>query len=270
MIPRELCHYTKKDTALEKILFKRQIRLGQLGLTNDPKESKWRSFAIIYPENYKPRDSYPFPESEEVYRISKEEWKVLCMTQHLPKRKYKSLMKNEIMPRFQHGWNRPRMWAQYADNHSGVCLIFDGKILHSNIVSSLKDRCKIFHGPVSYKNYNAAVTRPIDYSDIIDLGLTNGIRKFLFEHHNEYFLTKFPDWENESEYRWLLHSDSKSEEYVSIEGALKAVLVGSDFPKVYEPAIKEVCKGLGVSVGRMHWSNGIPSANFGEIFDPSK
>jgi hypothetical protein len=47
MIPDELCHYTRRETALEKILFNKLIRIGKLGLTNDPKETKARSIQIL-------------------------------------------------------------------------------------------------------------------------------------------------------------------------------------------------------------------------------
>ena len=40
VIPTEVCHYTSKETAMEHILESKKIRLGRLGLTNDPRESK--------------------------------------------------------------------------------------------------------------------------------------------------------------------------------------------------------------------------------------
>lgn len=42
-IPTEVCHYTSREIAVEHILESKRIRLGRLGLTNDPRESKrWR------------------------------------------------------------------------------------------------------------------------------------------------------------------------------------------------------------------------------------
>ena len=183
MIPKELCHYTKKDIALEKILFEKKIRFGLIGLTNDPKESKWSPKAFMYPKS----SGLTLEETSEVFneseRISKEEWKVLCMTKHLPKRKYREPMKNEIMAKFRHGYSRPRMWAQYADNHSGVCLIFDGKELHKKIEHELHDCCKIFQGAVTYKNYGSYVSEFIEYSDIVQYGLSDGIRIHYYKHY---------------------------------------------------------------------------------------
>jgi len=269
MIPKELCHYTKRDTALEKILFGGKIRLGLLGLTNDPKESKWNPIAALYPENYMPKHEEMIQLGDEAQRVSKEEWKVLCMSQHFAVRKYKEETKNTVISKFRHGYSRPRMWAQYAENHSGVCLIFDGKKLHANIESALNGRCKIFSGSVTYKNYGAIVSELFDYSDILRYGLSEGVRAHYYKHYKHYFLSKYPDWKNESEYRWLVHSPSNAPEFVNIEGALKAVVIGSDFPKVYETAMIEVCKKLKASIGRMNWSNGMPSFDLKGIYDPN-
>lgn len=270
MIPKELCHYTKKDIALEKILFEKKIRLGLLGLTNDPKESKWSPMAIMPPQGYRLKPEELDQVVKESERVSKEEWKVLCMSQHLPKRKYREDMKNVVMSNFRHGYSRPRMWAHYAENHSGVCLIFDGKKLHENIDHELRDNHKIFHGAVTYKNYGAFVTEFIEYSDVIKYGLSDGIRMHYYKHYEHYFLSKYPDWKNETEFRWLVHSPTNQPEHVNIEGALKAVVLGSDFPKVYETTMIDLCKKLDVSIGRMNWNNGMPRFDLKGIYDPNK
>jgi hypothetical protein len=87
MIPKELFHYTKKDTALEKILFERKIRLGQLRFTNDPKESKGVNIGLSY-TGKKSRMKWASEVITETRRAFGEEWNVLCMTKNLPKRKY--------------------------------------------------------------------------------------------------------------------------------------------------------------------------------------
>ena len=40
MIPEDVCHYTRADVALEKILLEERLKIGQLRYTNDPKESR--------------------------------------------------------------------------------------------------------------------------------------------------------------------------------------------------------------------------------------
>lgn len=265
MIPKELCHYTKRDTAIEKILFNRQLKLGRLGLTNDPKETKTRTISVIsdYEKQY---DLFDIAHKAE--KVMKEEWRVLCLTKHLPTRKTYS-NRNVYLNFFAPGYCRPRMWAQYAENHSGVCLIFDGKRLAAEIECKKKRGYQVFCGAVSYYNYDSIVSKSIDYSDIETLGLLNGIRRHYYNYYEHYFLSKYPDWRDESEFRWLIHSPrKKSDEFINIDGALKAVLVGAGFPRAYESSLRELCRNINVSAGRMDWKNGVPIALLGSIYDP--
>src|SRR5215467_10292150 len=82
MIPNELCHYTRRETALEKILFNKTIRLGKLGLTNDPKETKTKSIQVLSDIADRGRVDYR-KISKYDEKITKDEWKVLCFTESL-------------------------------------------------------------------------------------------------------------------------------------------------------------------------------------------
>ncbi len=269
MIPKELYHFTKKDTALEKILFERKIKLGQLRYTNDPKETKKLSISLSYtPDQNKTSPKWAMKVLDEAERVFKDEWNVLCMTKNLPKRKYKGTNKSLVKEHSRYGYAHPKMWAHYSENHTGICLVFDGKKLHSNISSALKNRCKIFSGPVNYKDYSVTYANSLDDSYIDKYGLIEGVRRYFFTNYQELFLTKHPDWESEAEFRWLIHNSANTPEYVSIEGAIKAVLVGSEFPQVYEIVLKEMCKDLKISAGRIIWHNGMPIATFGSIYEP--
>jgi hypothetical protein len=268
MIPNELCHYTTRETALEKILFNKQIKLGRLGSTNDPKEAKARSHLLISDVTDKVHKQINSI-SKTAEKVSKDEWKVFCLTKSLPIN-LENTRKNVYLSFFAHGYSRPRMWAQYGENHSGVCLIFDGECL-SKKLEGLKDKSHtLFHGSVSYDSYNKTISKPLDFSDIKDLGKLTAIRKHYFDNYEYFFLSKHPDWRDETEYRWLVHnSGKKKDEFINIEGALVAVLVGVDFPKVYEIVLRELCKELNVSAGKMAWINGFPMPNFGSIYNPN-
>jgi len=47
-VPKEVCHYTKMRTALEKILSTGNIRLGEITSTNDPLESGKRQVDVFW------------------------------------------------------------------------------------------------------------------------------------------------------------------------------------------------------------------------------
>ena len=273
MIPVEVCHYTKKSTALEFILPEKRLKLGQFKFTNDPRESRVRSGARQRKENEVLDSKIEGECFAESMRIHDEEWKVLCFTASRAKPgDISSLKFQKDMIETIHGWdesvlpgyNHPRMWDQYADKHQGVCLVFDGVKLDQILHKELGERCKIFSGMVKYvdiKSGNGTLQEP-DYSDIIKLGPTEAVRKHFFEHYEHYFLKKNLDWERETEFRWLAYSTKNEPEYISIDGALKGIIVGMDFPRADMEIVKSLAYELNVPAGKMGWATGFPSIVF--------
>lgn len=129
-------HYTTADTAINFILKNGNLRLSPYTNTNDPKETKNWFFSAGTNEN-RPLDKYS---SEYLSKIMnptlKECTRVLCFSKDSP------LTGNHIEDMPQRGFCKPRMWAQYAGNHTGLCLIFDFEVF-----------TKIFHEKFSEYSY---------------------------------------------------------------------------------------------------------------------
>ena len=151
MIMTEVCHYTKRDVALEKILYSKKLQLGQFGFTDDPRESKVPVFSILDDIDNSIHTNKAVLEQralDAIGSILTEEWKVLCVTCAKTKSRSQNIHKKTIDDGLSPGYSRPRMWAQYAENHKGVCLIFDGTKLDANIHKELETHCQIIQGPV--------------------------------------------------------------------------------------------------------------------------
>ena len=267
MIPRELCHYTRKDTALEKILFTKKIKFGQFMFTNDPKESAGMMGAFFLPDSKDP-DIISLAQDlrENSVRIRQEEWKVLCLSRNRTERGVRS----GLLDTLSKGYCKPRMWAQYAENHTGICLVFHGKRLAEIIRHAFEQRegITLYHGSVVYKNFGTIIPFPhIDPKNPHNFN-ENEIRNFFHRNHREIFMVKNLDWRGETEYRWLIHSTTRNEEYVSIEGALKSVLVGMNFPDVYLPSLVNLCEQLKVPAGKVFWHDGMPIVKMDCIYKP--
>lgn len=111
MIPDEICHYTKVETAL-KILSTKKLKIGQLKYTNDPRESKERNSVIAWDaraslSNNPDRDIIITKIRSEANRIILEEWKVLCFTLHRPRKKVKHPLDENYNQSVRHGYDRP-------------------------------------------------------------------------------------------------------------------------------------------------------------------
>jgi hypothetical protein len=244
IVPTEVCHYTSLQTALEKILPTKNLRLGRITSTNDPRESKDRLYKISVQVENGEKTQIEYNQQEYL-----KEWRVFCTSCHNdPLGEFKSTFNYE-----KYGVAYSNMWAHYA-KHNGVCLLFDGKILDNNMRQIYGD---VKHGFVEY-DFNKAISIPQTYLyESPEL-----IRQYQLNHYRENFLYKTPQWRYEHEFRWLIQSQIDSEIFVSIENALKAVIVGVDFDYVYLPSLKALCEGSRIPVHKICWTNGRPTFFF--------
>ena len=131
------------------ILFEKRMRLHKVGKTNDPRESRpWELPTLqTFGNQNNPDNEKIIKEANDMIRnnipkVMRDEWKVACFT--LNAKNYegqqdtiKVLYDAYINP----GYARPRMWAQYAENHKGICLMLDKnlfeKIFNRNLETNI-------------------------------------------------------------------------------------------------------------------------------------
>lgn len=281
MIPKEVFHYTKGSIALENILFDKKIKVGQFKYTNDPKESKEHRFVNFVSSPGEGLDASGREFAELVRKLEKvgtkiklNEWKVLCVSKNHPDLNPTRVSLIGDSGLLLYGNCRPRMWAYYAEKHTGVCLKFNGDKLDEQITRTLSDKnkkCEIRYGDVEYDDEKVFdTTSPMisldGISKLKDVELEALLRAYFIKNYKEVFLTKSTDWESEYEFRWLVHNQDDTNEFVPIDNVLETVFVGVDFPEVYYPSLFKCCKDLGVPARRIVWDNGIPYSPF--IFKP--
>ena len=138
---------------------------------------------------------------------------------------------------FHRGWARARMWEQYADHHSGACLVFKRQELELVDEHRPHGNGDLFtYGGVTYQDQ--ALTVPLPWTDVVDQGIEAvlddfQIRKDAAKH---LYTTKNTDWESEQEFR-IVHvqwdvPDEKMDVPISIpfEASLEAIVLGEHFP----------------------------------------
>lgn len=233
--PSPLFHYTSASIALDHILMDARLRLGPPTRLNDPYES---GLVPLFVEIDVPRGEHKRPDPEEtrervaheseVYweanRLLRSRCRVLCLTIST---RYDSFTEQG----FGNGYVRPRMWAQYADNHTGVCLAFDQERLRDSALRLATAKgLAFFEAPVVYEPEGKSFSDmsiqipppPLDATGFVDdlfPTLVDGM-----------YFRKAWDWATESEYRYLVYGDAGEYEYVDISGALTAIFCGYRFP----------------------------------------
>ncbi|MGF6947534.1 hypothetical protein QF028_000027 [Neobacillus sp. B4I6] len=253
-----LYHFTTYTTALEHILPNQTIRFSPFEKTNDPRESKNWNFTLICPTdtNIASNESF-FELQKEANCILKENTKLLCFTRDvvLPSDPLSFIRGN--------GFSHPRMWAQYAGNHSGICLVFDKSKLTKIINDTFAEKGTIYQNHVSYDSFSEkhGMAFYLNYDDVENNGIKLSVKNHLDKYINELFFVKMPDWKDEWELRYVLFSNQDKEyEHVKYEDALVRIIIGEDFPNVYETLIVEYCRKYNISASKMAWNNGIPGS----------
>ncbi len=134
---RYLYHYTKSKTALCKILPSGTLRMSPFTETKDPRENKDWVFGLGTAQQQGFAGA-PIEETETIMRgratkLAKSTCKLLCFTED-----EEQGVPGGIGAIYARGFCHPRMWAQYAEAYTGVCMIFDREQLRNAIRRSLE------------------------------------------------------------------------------------------------------------------------------------
>lgn len=244
-----LFHYTTYSSALG-ILISQQMRMGSLANMNDPLEfENHRGDGLIFSGN--PSNRYLAKKVFEFANAVAEKDRAVRLASFAvdggnQKDYYNNLCK---------GWARSRMWAQYADNHKGVCLIFDKDKIIKTFKKEFKKPCKTYCNAVNYTN-NLESLKEV---------LSSSCKSLLVSDKIDYLFQKCEDFEDEQEFRLLLINkklkDSKEIVSFSIANSICGVITGAKFPKENELTLQKAIKCCNTEIRRFYisWHYGMPN-----------
>lgn len=261
-----LYHYTKASTALDYILKNRSLRFNPYTLTNDPKETKTWQFNLGTNEN---RDLGKYRMSEESSWLSyelKNRTRVACFCMDSP-----PLSGNHLEDIFRRGFCKPRMWLQYAERHTGVCLVFDKQKLSQAIEQQLAGNYIIISGPVKYVDRSIVpnLTRDQEYMINVDTLEVAGRSVYpelhLKTHFRKLFFEKMTDWSNETEWRWVAFLKTEEDIYIQYKDSLVGLMFGEE---TSEKAIRQMMgltEALSLRYMGLKWKNSSPWYDYGNL-----
>lgn len=254
-------HYTSLDTCVSHILPDLSFRAGPLERVNDPREAK------TWPIRFYARAPRKFDSA--LFRAATQNLTtrsyVLCLSRNMP----------NLDPQdpLAFGFGHSRMWAQYGDNHRGVCLAFDTNALDA-AVQQAAGELPVFAGAVEYHHTTHGPSGIQDdpfgiryIEDIESQGLDLILEEHIARYSDHLFFTKHLDWQDEWEYRWVIRSLPESPVYVPISSALRAVIVGQDCPSDGLNEILRLAAKAHVPVHRLFW-HGWAVSLFGDLLAP--
>ena len=249
-----LFHYTTYSAALG-ILLSQQMRLGPLVNKNDPLEfENHRGDGRVFHGN---------PSNEELAKmlsdyinaVDEKERSVrfasfaMDMPFYNPPKDSQENCYNNLSK----GWARSRMWAQYADNHKGVCLVFDKESLVKSFENDFN----------SYETYCKEVTYTNNLYPLQE-SLEQNCTSLLTSEKIDFLFQKCQDFRDEQEFRLLLINKSLKtpDELVSfsISDSLCGVIPGVHFPIENEKSLKKAieCCNSKIKWLPIWWNYGMP------------
>lgn len=261
---RYVYHYTRVSTARQFILKDGTLRLGSFSRTNDPKESKDWDFNLATYEN---RDLGAYSITQMSKWLStelKSTTKLACFSLDRP-----PLTGDHSRDILNRGLAKPRMWAQYSESHTGVCLVFE-KAQLLEAVRSKFPRMLCFYGPVEYRDqYIVRSMAPHEFLINLDLmerlGQKDYVAAHLQRYHRALFFEKLMDWRDELEWRIITRADTDSDLYVPIKGALVGIVHGASIERKESDALFKLTDSWNVQHIGLTWANSSPWYDIGSL-----
>lgn len=251
-----LYHYTNVEKA-SKILYNESIRFSPIINTNDTVEAKVKiSFTKEEIKEFNKKQQ----KINEYMKKYNEYLQLLCFCKDKKRGKQIYTKENDMysIDMMGRGFSLPRMWAQYADNNKGVCLIINKEKFEEEIDKKME---LILSADVQYKTLFSTFhmgTEIIEtlYECVCEDDNTTMTGYVFAKKHLDYvkysFFTKFLDWKNENEYRYLIGSDNtRPREIKNLSKYLEGIVVGERIEPVQRWAIEQLAEKHKCSVKKI-------------------
>lgn len=251
-----LCHYTKSEAAFQHILQDQALRMSPYARMRDPLENRQLAFVS----------------ANEVGNLQAEDslldlgWLIQQVRDRMVLLSLTGDAEDGYRPEhepFMRAWARARLWEQYAENHAGVCIVFDRESILEDLSAHLTARGPTAGKTVDYspRGFTDTATSQVDLTRFNPYDLP-ALAQFVLERQHDLFFVKALDWKSEHEFR-VIHSPSRpsDEGYVYVPfgvGSVRAVIVGERFAAERLHAARAACDHVGVQLLRIEWRCGLP------------
>lgn len=172
------------------------------------------------------------------------------------------------------------MWEQYADQHRGACLLFDGERLKASLETAFKQqRILSWLRAVRYTPAGMMGSALLKYFD--DPRIFEGhspraiaVAEFVENNSDDFFFLKSDDFETEHEFRAVVMPGTEGTNahesqdvlvngdhvFVDYGDTLRFVIVGERFPNWQLLGANRACERASAKLGKIGWEYGRPVA----------
>jgi hypothetical protein len=242
---RYLYHYTRWERLLD-IAHSGALRLSPVTSMNDPRETKrWFMSHATFDTTPPGAASGLWEAAEDFRRLVK----VAAFATDRPGDNVQDI-------RFGAGYARPRMWAQYAANHTGVCIIFERADLVERLAARFRGGAN--SGTTHFTSDHVRYVREeaLTAIGVGDAPLTETVEAYFLHQWKDAFYVKHEDWRDENEFRMAVYERGNADPlFVDARGAVAGLVLGVDFKDEHLSVARTFNDALAVDgrVGRISW-----------------
>jgi len=124
------------------------------------------------------------------------------------------------------GCNHPRMWAQYADNNKGACIVINEK--------KFIERNKSILNNIFWKINNVKYEPYIYNLELFD---SSNPKNFIVKNYKRIFFNKHNDWKQEDERRLFCIGGHN---FLSIDNCIEFICLGNKFESKYYNQLSDI------------------------------
>ena len=245
-------HYTKKRTALEDIINLGKLKYNKKNSTNDPKE--YRDIGIYVHNANSNESNYELAVhyADQIKDALNKKLRICCFCQNSPEPRNK-------LDRL--GFLKPRMWSQYGENHSGVCLAFEKDTLIWEISRQLKDEDYFYYQEIKYVFFEGLKDPiySIDIKDACQYSYKEYMNILVNRYKENLFYQKHKDYKDENEFRIALIDFNEEYEYMKYGRSMRSIIIGDRYPEDELSKIMKIAFDLGIDIYKIKWIKGLPT-----------
>lgn len=230
--------------------------------TNDPKESKNWKFDFHIEDKLSPTHAESMQLWNDVSEQIKTNCKVLCFSKDMP-----GLGNDVLNDIYLRGFAKPRMWAQYGDNHKGLCLVFKRERIEALLIEQFGQDAELYGSNINYRNrplkgdiFRSPYT--LHYPLLREVGIVEYVKRHIYTYNVELIFEKSLDWRDENEYRFLMHIDRLENQFLQFDDALGGIVFGADTSDEHQREIFQLTYKGGTQFEQICYSNGTPWLSF--------
>lgn len=255
-----LYHFTKTKIFFESIVDSNKFNLYPVKTTDDPREYKyWQFTEVSYGDSFTEKeDSRSFIEKNQlINKLIKERSFISCFCEN-----NKVKIEDNQTEKMRYGFEKSRMWSQYADHHYGLCLVISKTKIKEIIDKYDRNDFLVFHNKMKYQyefqhshDYNSTT-----FIQNTELNSKNSVLKHIEYNHENIYFTKDIDYKDESEYRIVVVdiNGQKQSIGINLNEIIRGVILGDKFPDVYLPLVQLVYNEYKCNIRKIEWLKGNP------------